>query len=51
VELFSRTINIDSATQAEFFRKLARPTGVRYIFTAHFGMSDSFEKAFEGFKK
>jgi glyoxylase-like metal-dependent hydrolase (beta-lactamase superfamily II) len=50
-DIFSKTINMDSDTQRESLKKLARLTGVQTIFTAHFGMSDSFEKAFEGFKK
>jgi hydroxyacylglutathione hydrolase len=50
-DIFSRTINMDNDAQRESLKKLAGLTGVRTIFTAHFGMSDSFEKAFEGFKE
>jgi hydroxyacylglutathione hydrolase len=51
VDIFSRTINMDSGRQLESLKKLAGLTGVRMIFTAHFGVTDSFEKAFEGFIK
>ncbi len=50
-DIFSRTINMDSGRQLESLRKLAGLTGVRMIFTAHFGYSDSFEKTFEGFNR
>ena len=50
-DIFSRTINMDNDAQRESLKKLARLTGVKYVFTAHFGMSDSFDKAFEGFNK
>lgn len=50
-DIFSKTINMDNDGQRESLEKLARLTGIQFIFTAHFGMSDSFEKAFEGFRK
>ena len=49
--IFSRTANMDSGCQLESLKKLAGLTGVRMIFTAHFGYSDSFEKTFEGFNR
>lgn len=49
-ELFSKKINMDSDTQRESLKKLSNLIGVRYVFTAHFGYSDSFEYAFENFR-
>jgi glyoxylase-like metal-dependent hydrolase (beta-lactamase superfamily II) len=49
-DIFSKTINMDSDTQRESLKKLARLKGVRYVFTAHFGYTDSFNKAFEAFR-
>jgi len=49
-DIFSKAINMDSDTQRESLKKLARLTGVKGIFTAHFGVSDSFDEAFEGYK-
>jgi hydroxyacylglutathione hydrolase len=49
--VFSETINMDSNVQRESLRKLARLEGIRYVFTAHHGYMDSFEKAFEDLRK
>jgi glyoxylase-like metal-dependent hydrolase (beta-lactamase superfamily II) len=48
--IFSKTINMDNATQLESLKKLAGLKGVRYVFTAHYGYTDSFDKAFETFR-
>jgi hydroxyacylglutathione hydrolase len=44
-EIFSKTINMDSAMQLQSLKKLAKLEGVKYVLTAHFGHTDSFEKA------
>jgi hydroxyacylglutathione hydrolase len=49
--IFSRAINMDNDRQRESLKKLAGLTGVREVFTAHFGVTDSFQKAFEVFRK
>jgi hydroxyacylglutathione hydrolase len=49
--LFSRAINMDSETQAESLKKVAKLTGVKAIFTAHHGISNSFDSALEPFQK
>jgi hydroxyacylglutathione hydrolase len=50
-DIFSRTINMDSETQAESLKKVATLTGVKAIFTAHHGISDSFDSALAPFRK
>jgi glyoxylase-like metal-dependent hydrolase (beta-lactamase superfamily II) len=49
--VFSEMINMDSDVQRESLKKLARLEGIRYVFTAHHGYTDSFEKAFEDLRK
>jgi glyoxylase-like metal-dependent hydrolase (beta-lactamase superfamily II) len=49
--IFSRTINMDNEGQAESLKKLARLSGVQMVFTAHFGVTDNFDRAFEDFRK
>jgi glyoxylase-like metal-dependent hydrolase (beta-lactamase superfamily II) len=48
--IFSKSINMDSDTQLQSLKKLANLTGVKYVFTAHFGYTDSFAQAFEPFQ-
>jgi hydroxyacylglutathione hydrolase len=50
-DIFSKTINMDSDTQRESLKKLARLKGIQYLFTAHFGYSDSFSRVFEDFQE
>jgi hydroxyacylglutathione hydrolase len=50
-ELFNDFFNMDSATQGISLKKLAKLMGVKYIFTAHYGYTDDFAKAFEKWKK
>lgn len=48
--IFSRAINMDSKTQEKSLRKLAGLTGVRFIFTGHFGFTDDFDMAMRDFR-
>lgn len=50
VELFNDFFNMDSKTEAESIKKLAGLSGINYIFTAHYGYTDNFEKAFANWK-
>ncbi len=50
-DIFSKAINMDSATQLRSLKKLAGLKGVQYAFTAHFGYTDSFDKAFQAFRE
>jgi hydroxyacylglutathione hydrolase len=50
-DIFSRAINMDSEAQAQSLKKVARLTGVKAIFTAHHGISNSFDSALEPFRK
>ena len=50
-ELFNKFFNMDPATQKISLQKLAQLTGVKSIYTAHYGYSDDFAKAFENWKK
>jgi glyoxylase-like metal-dependent hydrolase (beta-lactamase superfamily II) len=50
VGLFSKFINMDNETQMQSLKKLARMQGLKYIFTAHHGFSDNYEKAFADIK-
>lgn len=49
--VFSEMINMDSNVQRESLKKLAKLEGIRYVFTAHHGYSDSFDRAFEDLRK
>jgi hydroxyacylglutathione hydrolase len=49
-DIFSKTINMDSDIQGYSLKKLARLQGVQTVFTAHFGYTNSFDRAFEGFR-
>ena len=46
VSLFNEFFNMDSETQGKTMRKLARLSGVDYLFTAHYGVTDDYAKAF-----
>ncbi len=48
--LFSKFINMDNETQFKSLKNLARVKGIQYIFTAHHGFSDNYEKAFADIK-
>lgn len=50
VGLFSKFINMDNETQLKSLTKLANIKGIKYIFTAHHGFSDNYEKAFADIK-
>lgn len=50
VGLFSKFINMDNETQLQSLKNLARMQGIKYIFTAHHGFSDNYEKAFADIK-
>ena len=49
VNLFNSTFNISDDVQRQSLRKLAKIQGAQYIFTAHYGFSDSYEEAFKDF--
>ncbi|MFX0202011.1 MAG: MBL fold metallo-hydrolase [Candidatus Hodarchaeota archaeon] len=48
VDLFNDFFNMDSETQRASLKKLADLSGVEYIFTAHYGVTDDYAKAFSG---
>lgn len=48
---FNDFFNMDSRRQAQSLAQLAALSGVKYIFTAHYGFSDSPEIAFSRWKK
>jgi hydroxyacylglutathione hydrolase len=48
--LFSKFINMDNETQLKSLKKLALVKGIKYIFTAHHGFNDNYEKAFADIK-
>jgi hydroxyacylglutathione hydrolase len=50
-EVFSKVFNMDSERQKVSLTMLAQITGVKFIFTAHYGYTDDFAKAFENWKK
>lgn len=49
-ELFNKFFNMDSAAEEKSIGKLAALPDIKYIFTAHYGYTDNFQKAFEGWK-
>jgi hydroxyacylglutathione hydrolase len=49
-DIFSKAINMDSDTQHQSLKKLARLNGVKYIFTAHFGYANDFDRAFSAMR-
>jgi hydroxyacylglutathione hydrolase len=50
-DIFGKAINMDSDTQRQSLKKLARLKGAKYVFTAHFGYTDDFGRAFEIFRE
>ncbi len=50
VDLFNDAFNMDNDTQRKSLKKLAKLQNVTHIFTAHYGYSDNFRKAFEDFR-
>jgi hydroxyacylglutathione hydrolase len=50
VGLFSDFFNMDSARESVSISSLKKMTGIETIYTAHYGMSDNYEKAFESWK-
>lgn len=50
VKEFNTLFNMDSETQRISLKKLAKLSGVQYIFTAHYGISDNFQQAFSPWK-
>lgn len=51
VTLFNDLFNMDSERQARSLSQLADLTGVEYVFTAHYGVVESFETAFSNWKQ
>ncbi len=51
VQGFNDLFNMDSKTQEVSLGKLADLPGVEFIFTAHYGFTDNFQKAFESWKE
>jgi glyoxylase-like metal-dependent hydrolase (beta-lactamase superfamily II) len=47
VELFNEFFNMDSETEKTSWKKISTLPGVKYIFTAHYGYTDKYRKAFE----
>ena len=48
VNLFNDFFNMDSETQRASLKKLADLSGVEYLFTAHYGVTDDYATAFSG---
>jgi Zn-dependent hydrolases, including glyoxylases len=46
VEPFNEFFNMDTETEKKSLSKLINLSGIKYIFTAHYGFSDDFDKAF-----
>ena len=51
VGLFNNIFNMDSKIQRESIHKLANLSGVKYLFTAHYGMTDDYSKAFADWRE
>lgn len=49
--VFSEMINMDSSVQRESLKRLAKLEGIRYVFTAHHGYTESFDAAFESLRR
>ncbi len=47
VELFNELFNMDSAAERKSWTKIMDLRGVKYIFTAHYGYTDNYQRAFE----
>jgi hydroxyacylglutathione hydrolase len=50
VKEFNKIFNMDTQTQRLSLGNLADLSGVEYVFTAHYGFTDDFQKAFENWK-
>jgi hydroxyacylglutathione hydrolase len=50
-DIFGKAINMDSDTQRKSLEKLAKLKGVKYIFTGHYGYTDSFDRALKAFER
>ncbi len=48
---FNKIFNMDTQTQEKSLKKLADLPGVEYLFTAHYGFTDEFQRAFGNWKK
>jgi glyoxylase-like metal-dependent hydrolase (beta-lactamase superfamily II) len=51
INLFNEFFNMDSETQRASLKKLADLSGVEYLFTAHYGVTDDYAKAFSAWAK
>ncbi len=49
-DLFNDSFNMDNDVQRESLKKLAQLKNVTHVFTAHYGSSNNFKKAFEAFR-
>lgn len=49
-ELFNEWFNMDSDAQGKSISMLANLSGIRYIFTAHYGYTDNFQDALSSWK-
>ena len=49
-DLFNDFFNMDSERQRTSLKKLAELSGVEYIFTAHYGVTDDYDKVFASWK-
>ncbi len=49
-DLFNEFFNMDSENQRKSLKKLATLKNIKYVFTAHYGLSDNYGKTFDGFK-
>lgn len=50
VDIMNDFFNMDSEAQRVSLRKLAALADAKYIFTAHYGFTDHYQSAFEGWK-
>lgn len=50
VEPFVESFNMDTSTEKKSILILSGLKGIQYLFTAHFGYADDFNKAFENIK-
>jgi len=51
VELFNSLFNTDDNIQKQSLKRLAQLQNAEYIFTAHYGFSDSYQEAFDNFRQ
>jgi len=50
VKEFNKIFNMDTQIQQKSLEKLADLPGVEYLFTAHYGFTDEFQRVFENWK-